>query len=40
MLGDKARQRVLDKYTLQGNVTKLETLYQKLCNYQVHYSST
>ena len=38
LLGKKARKRVLDKYTLRGNVTKLEHLYQKLCNYQVHFS--
>ncbi len=30
MLGKKARQRVLDKYTLSGNVTKLEQLYRRL----------
>ena len=37
LLGKKARQKVLDKYTLTGNVTKLEELYQKLSNYQVHF---
>ncbi len=37
LLGKKARQRVLEKYTLRGNVTKLEELYQKLCNHKVHF---
>ena len=40
LLGSKARQRVIDRYTLKGNVTKLEQLYRKLCNYQLHCSST
>jgi glycosyltransferase involved in cell wall biosynthesis len=30
LLGNKARQRILEKYTLKGNVTKLEELYQQL----------
>ena len=30
LLGHKARQRILEKYTLKGNVTKLEELYQQL----------
>ena len=31
LLGNKARQRILDKYTLKGNVSKLEELYKTLC---------
>ena len=30
LLGNKARQRILHRYTLKGNVSKLEELYQKL----------
>lgn len=29
-LGEKARQRVLDRYTLEENITKLELLYQEV----------
>lgn len=32
LLGKKARQRVLDRYTLSQNVTQLESLYQQLLN--------
>lgn len=31
LLGQKARKRVLEKYTLSDNVSKLEQLYQELC---------
>lgn len=31
ILGQKARQRVLDRYTLNRNISQLETLYQALC---------
>jgi glycosyltransferase involved in cell wall biosynthesis len=30
ILGQKARERILEKYTLKGNVTKLEELYQQV----------
>ncbi|KKJ01593.1 glycosyltransferase family 4 protein [Prochlorothrix hollandica] len=30
ILGQKARQRVLERYTLKGNITQLEALYQDL----------
>lgn len=32
LLGEKARQRILEKYTLNDNVTKLEQLYINLLN--------
>lgn len=32
LLGEKARNRVLTKYSLGDNVTKLEKLYQQLCH--------
>ncbi|NJN73496.1 MAG: glycosyltransferase family 4 protein [Limnothrix sp. RL_2_0] len=31
ILGQKARQRVLDRYTLNNNISQLESLYQSLC---------
>jgi len=31
ILGQKARQRVLDRYTLNNNISQLELLYQSLC---------
>lgn len=31
ILGRKARQRVLDRYTLNSNISQLESLYQSLC---------
>jgi len=31
LLGQKARQRVLERYTLSGNITALEGLYQQVC---------
>lgn len=37
LLGQKARKRVLEKYTLSDNVTKLEHLYSKLLNREVIY---
>lgn len=37
LLGKKARNRVLEKYTLNDNVTKLEQLYQKLCTQKVYF---
>jgi glycosyltransferase involved in cell wall biosynthesis len=30
VLGQKARQRVLDRYTLSGNITQLENLYAEI----------
>lgn len=30
LLGQKARQRVLERYTLSGNITRLEKLYQEV----------
>ena len=39
VLGDKSRQRVLDKYTLANNVTQLEHLYKQVCGYKFHYPS-
>ncbi len=35
LLGDKARQRVLSRYTLQQNLTKLEQLYSEVANRQL-----
>ena len=35
LLGNKARQRVLEKYTLQENITKLEQLYSEIANRQL-----
>jgi glycosyltransferase involved in cell wall biosynthesis len=32
ILGKKARQRVLDRYTLSQNITRLEELYNSICN--------
>ena len=32
LLGNKARQRVLEKYTLRQNITKLERLYLEIAN--------
>lgn len=29
LLGEKARARVLDRYTLQNNISQLEILYQE-----------
>lgn len=38
-LGQKARQRVIERYTLQGNLTKLEQLYADLVKPNRFYSS-
>lgn len=35
LLGNKARQRVLERYTLQENITKLEQLYSEIANRQL-----
>ena len=35
LLGSKARQRVLERYTLQQNITKLERLYSEIANRQL-----
>lgn len=35
LLGNKARQRVLERYTLQENITKLEQLYLEIANRQL-----
>ena len=35
LLGNKARQRVLERYTLHQNITKLEQLYYELANRQL-----
>ena len=35
LLGSKARQRVLERYTLHQNITKLEQLYFKIANQQL-----
>jgi glycosyltransferase involved in cell wall biosynthesis len=35
LLGQKARQRVLERYTLQQNITKLEWLYSEIANRQL-----
>jgi glycosyltransferase involved in cell wall biosynthesis len=32
ILGKKARQRVLERYTLSQNITRLEELYNSICN--------
>ena len=38
-LGQKARQRVLERYTLEDNISKLELLYQEvLTTKQDHFS--
>jgi glycosyltransferase involved in cell wall biosynthesis len=37
LLGQKARQRVLDRYTLNGNITQLELLYQQVLHEQRVY---
>jgi len=36
-LGHKARQRVLDRYTLDRNISKLETLYEQVLQRQTVY---
>ncbi|MCU0566928.1 MAG: glycosyltransferase family 4 protein [Oculatellaceae cyanobacterium Prado106] len=40
LLGRKARQRVLDRYTLTQNITQLEDLYRQVLKQQHVYSST
>lgn len=40
LLGLKARQRVLERYTLAQNITQLEDLYQQVLRQQHIYSST
>ena len=35
LLGSKARQRVLERYTLKQNITKLERLYSEIANRQL-----
>jgi glycosyltransferase involved in cell wall biosynthesis len=40
LLGRKARQRVLDRYTLSQNITQLEELYQQTLQQQHLYSSS
>jgi glycosyltransferase involved in cell wall biosynthesis len=35
LLGQKARQRVLERYTLEQNITKLERLYLEIANRQL-----
>jgi glycosyltransferase involved in cell wall biosynthesis len=40
LLGLKARQRVLDRYTLAQNITQLEDLYQQVLRQQHIYSSS
>ena len=35
LLGNKARQRVLERYTLHQNITKLEQLYSEIANRQL-----
>ena len=40
LLGRKARQRVLDRYTLSNNISSLEELYQQLLQQQRIYSSS
>ncbi len=39
LLGQKARQRVLDRYTLSKNITQLEDLYQQVLQQQRVYAS-
>jgi glycosyltransferase involved in cell wall biosynthesis len=38
LLGQKARQRVLDRYTLSNNITQLEELYEQVWQQQRVYS--
>ncbi|MBW4517203.1 MAG: glycosyltransferase family 4 protein [Timaviella obliquedivisa GSE-PSE-MK23-08B] len=40
LLGRKARQRVLDRYTLAQNITQLEDLYRQVLKQQHIYSSS
>lgn len=40
LLGRKARQRVLDRYTLANNITQLEELYNKVLQQQQVYLSS
>lgn len=40
LLGRKARQRVLDRYTLSRNITNLEELYHQILQQRQIYSST
>jgi glycosyltransferase involved in cell wall biosynthesis len=40
LLGRKARQRVLDRYTLTQNITQLEDLYRQVLQQQHVYSSS
>ncbi|MBW4466822.1 MAG: glycosyltransferase family 4 protein [Pegethrix bostrychoides GSE-TBD4-15B] len=40
LLGRKARQRVLDRYTLSRNITRLEQLYHQVLQQRQIYSST
>lgn len=40
LLGHKARQRVLDRYTLSRNITRLEQLYAQVLQQRQIYSST
>jgi glycosyltransferase involved in cell wall biosynthesis len=40
LLGQKARQRVLDRYTLDQNITQLEDLYRQVLQQQHLYSSS
>jgi glycosyltransferase involved in cell wall biosynthesis len=40
LLGRKARQRVLDRYTLSQNITQLEDLYHQVLQQQRVYSSS
>lgn len=40
LLGRKARQRVLDRYTLSRNITQLEELYRQVFQQQRIYSSS
>jgi len=35
LLGNKARQRILERYTLHQNITKLEQLYSEIANRQL-----
>jgi len=37
LLGQKARQRALERYTLNQNITRLEKLYQRICAKQQIY---
>ncbi|NEQ49809.1 MAG: glycosyltransferase family 4 protein, partial [Leptolyngbya sp. SIO3F4] len=38
ILGSKARQRVLDRYTLNKNITQLENLYAQMVPSKARYS--